>query len=183
MDGETPLGVVKLSNVITYVDATPLRRYDVSFTTSKLPPGKHSVRVDYSGDYNNVPRSSGVIVQLVSVPEITIWSTPNPSIDGQTATIGVTFTPSTCTGTVSFFDDASPNTWRPPSFGPVGDESGKMATVTISGGRALFSTAALSVGTHPISVKYSGDANCAPLGYGPGNDFEYRTTTHSVVPW
>jgi len=182
MDGETPLGMVKLSNVITYVDAPPLRRYDVAFTTSKLTPGKHPIRAEYSGDYSNASRSSGAIVQSVSVPEITIWSTPNPSAYGQTATIGVTLTPSTCTGTVAFYDDASPSTWIPPFFDPLGAESGMLATVTVSDGRALFSTAALIPGNHPISVKYSGDRNCAPLGYGPGNDYPYRSTSHTVIP-
>jgi uncharacterized protein (TIGR03437 family) len=181
MDGDTPLGMVNLSNVITYVDEAPLRRYDVYFTTSKLAPGKHSIRADYSGDHSNTPKSSGTIIQAISVPEVSITSIPNPSIFGQTVAIIVTVSPSTCTGTVAFFDASAPSSLAPPAFGPVADESGKLGTAKLDRGRALFSTAALIVGDHPINVKYSGDANCAPLGYAPANDFEYRTTSQTVV--
>jgi hypothetical protein len=167
MDGDTPLGLVKLSNVITYTDAPPLRRYDVSFTTSRLVAGKHSVRADYTGDNNNNPGTSGVMTQSVQPGEVTIWTGPNPSIHGNTVTIVATVSPSTCTGTVVFFDET--------------DQLGT-AAIDPTSGRALIQTAALTVGNHPITVKYNGDSNCPPLQYGPANDFFYRITSQTVNP-
>jgi hypothetical protein len=181
MDGDTPLGLVSLSNVITYVDASPMRRYDVSFTTSKLTPGKHSVRADYSGDHSNAPKSSGTIVQAVSVPEVTISSTPNPSLYGQTVGLIVTVSPSTCTGTVGFFDASSPESLTVPPAVPFRNESGLLGTAVLDRGRAVFLISALVVGNHPIMAKYSGDSKCAALLYGPANDFDYRTVSQSVV--
>ena len=163
MDGDTPLGMVKLSNVITFVDTPPTRRYDVSFTTSRLTAGDHSIWATYSGDNSNKPGSSGVITQVVKKAEVTIWSGPNPSYRGNTVTLVATVWPSTCTGSVVFFDAV--------------DELG---TATIDGGRALLQTAGLSVGNHPITVRYSGDGTCPPLLYGPANDFAYRTTSQTV---
>jgi hypothetical protein len=163
MDGETTLAVARLANVITFVDTPPTRRYDVSFTTSRLTTGEHSIWATYSGDNTNKPGSSGVITQVVKRPEITIWSGPNPSIHGNTVTLVATFLPSTCTGSVVFFDE-----WE------------ELGTATIDGGRALIQTAALPVGNHPITVKYNGDGTCPPLLSGPANDFAYRTTSQTV---
>jgi hypothetical protein len=181
MDGDTPLGMVNLSNLITYVDTPPLRHYDVSFTTSKLAAGKHSIRADYSGDHSNLAKSSGTIAQAVSVPEVTIWSTPNPSILGQTVTIVATVSPSTCTGTVSFFDAASAISQATPPIAPLPKESGLLGTIALDHGRAVYSTAFFVVGSHPIMAKYSGDGKCSPLLYAPADDFDYRTISQTVV--
>ena len=165
MDGVTPLGVVTLSNVITFADMPPVRRYDVSFTTSRLAAGDHSIRADYSGDNSNKPGSSGVITQIVQTPEITIWSGPNPSTYGITVTLAATVSPSTCTGSVTFFDE-----WD------------QLGTAAIYAGRAFISTAALPVGNHPITVRYNGDGSCPPLVFGPANNFGYRATSQTVTP-
>ena len=182
MDGETALAVVDLSNVITYADAAPLRVYDVSFTTSKLEPGTHSIRADYSGDYSNGAKSSGTLTQAVSVPEISLFSTPNPSIFGLTVSIVATLTPATCTGTVTFYDLSAPNSLALPPFGNVMNESGRIGSAVVDHGRALMSTGAFLVGSHPITVKYSGDGTCGAITFGPGNDYAYRTISQSVVP-
>ena len=163
MDGETPLGMVKLSNVMMFVDTPPTRRYDVSFTTSKLEGGDHSIWASYSGDNSNKSGTSGVIIQSVRTPQVTIGSVPNPSYHGHTVTLIATVWPSTCTGTVVFFD-----------------ASDQLGTVKVDGGRALLQTADLSVGNHPLTVRYSGDSSCPPVVYGPANDFTYRTTSQTV---
>jgi hypothetical protein len=100
MDGNTPLATLKLSNVITYVDTPSGRRYDVSFTTSKLAAGDHAISASYTGDYNNSPATSGVITESVQTPQVTIWSGPNPSLYGQTVSLVATVSPSTCTGSI-----------------------------------------------------------------------------------
>jgi hypothetical protein len=163
MDDQTPLGMVTLSNVITFVDTPPTRRYDVSFTTSKLAAGDHSIWASYSGDSSNKPGASGVITESVQKPEVTIWSSPNPSIYGHSVGLVATFSPSTCTGSVVFFD-----------------ESRELGTAKLDVGRALLLTSDLPVGNHPITVRYSGDGTCPPIVYGPANDYTYRTTSQTV---
>jgi len=188
MDGDTPLGMISLANVLTYRDEAPMRSYDVSFTTSNLSLGNHSIRADYSGDHSNAAKSSGAIVQAVSVPEVSVTSTPNPSIFGQTVTLIATVSPSTCTGTVTFFDASGPsgnsltgNQPTTPAYGPVVAESGALGTVALDRGRATFSTPALVIGNHPINVKYTGDGKCPPFGYALANNFQYRTISQTVV--
>ena len=165
MDNETPLGMVKLSNVITFVETPLTRCYDVSFTTSNLPAGDHSIWASYSGDNSNKPDASGVITQSVNKPEVMIWSSPNPSIYGNSVALVATVSPSTCTGSMVFFDSSL-----------------QLGTATLDAGRAVLQTAALSVGVHPIRVKYSGDRNCPLLLYRPANDFTYRTISQTVYP-
>jgi hypothetical protein len=165
MDGDTPLGLVKLSNVITFVDIPPTRRYDVVLTTSKLAAGDHTIWASYSGDNSNKPGTSGVINQSVKMPQITIWSSPNPSTFGHSVGLVATISPSTCNGNVVFFDE-----WA------------ELGTATIDRGRALLLISTLPVGNHPITVRYSGDGTCLPLVYGPANDFAYRTTSQTVYP-
>jgi hypothetical protein len=165
MDGDTPLGLVKLSNVITFTDIPPTRRYDVSFTTSKLAAGDHAIWASYSGDNSNKPGTSGIITQTVKTPEITIWSSPNPSLYGHSVGLVATISPSTCNGDIVFFD-----------------ESRELGTATIDRGRALLLISTLPVGNHPITARYKGDGTCPPLVYGPANDFTYRTTSQTVYP-
>jgi hypothetical protein len=165
MDGVTPLGTLNLSNVTTFADSSLLRHYDVSFTSSKLAAGDHSIWVGYGGDNMNKPSTSGVITQSVQTPEVTIWSGPNPSIHGNTVTVAATVLPATCTGSMVFFDE----------FETLG-------TATVNSGRAFIQTSSLPVGSHPITVRYSGDSSCPALVYGPANDFMYHTTSQTVNP-
>jgi Bacterial Ig-like domain (group 3) len=163
MDGENPIGTVTLSNVMTFVNTPPSRLYDVSLTTSKLAAGDHSIWVSYTGDNNNKAGTSGVIPQSVQKPEITIWSSPNPSLQGHSVGLVATFSPSTCTGSVTFFD-----------------EKDELGTATLDRGRALLLTSDLPVGNHPITVTYGGDGTCPALVYGPANNYAYRTTSQTV---
>jgi len=77
-------------------------------------------------------------------------SSPNPSHFGQSVTFVVSVAASLPgqslpTGTVTFKDG-----------------SATLATVTLRQGRGHFSTSTLSVGTHVITVSYSGDSNFNP---------------------
>lgn len=166
MDGDTALGVVKLSNVITFTDIPPTRRYDVSFTTSKLAAGDHAIWANYSGDSSNKPGASGIITQTVKTPQITISSSPNPSLYGDSVGLVATISPSTCSGNIVFFD-----------------ESAELGTAAIDRGRALLQISTLPVGNHPITVRYIGDGTCPALVYGPANDFTYGTTSQTVYPY
>jgi hypothetical protein len=80
----------------------------------------------------------------------TLASSAPPSVSGQPVTFTATVTPvppalGTPTGTVTFWIDG---TAQPP--------------VSLSGGRATYTTAGLSVGSHTIGASYSGDSNFNP---------------------
>src|SRR6202035_295373 len=75
---------------------------------------------------------------------ITLTSSPNPSNYGQSVDFTATV-PSGVTGTVQFVDGST-----------------TLGTGTISGTTATFTTTTLSVGTHPVTAVYSGDANYNP---------------------
>jgi hypothetical protein len=74
-----------------------------------------------------------------------VISSLNPSVVGQSVTFTATVTGSSPTGTVQFKDGTS-------NLG---------APVTLSGGSAALTTAALTQGTHSITAVFSGDANNA----------------------
>lgn len=65
----------------------------------------------------------------------------NPSIVGDTLVFSATITPNTANGAVQFFDGTTPLS------GPI----------QLSNGAASFSTPGLALGTHSITVRYTGD--------------------------
>jgi hypothetical protein len=120
-----------------------------TFATSTLSVGTHVISVVYSGDTNFTGSTSGNLSQTVNQDgtSTTVVSSANPSGSGQNVTFTATVTASapgsgTPTGTATFKDGAT-----------------TLATVALSGGQAAFSTSTLSLGTHPITVSYSGDVN------------------------
>jgi hypothetical protein len=72
-------------------------------------------------------------------------SSPNPSTFGESVTLTATVSPSTATGTVTFYKGAT-----------------VLGMSALAGGTATFATAALSVGGHSLTASYGGDANDAP---------------------
>ncbi len=116
--------------------------------------GTHVLTAVYSGDATHLPSTSApvtVIVQAVATKAQTVTmltSSTNPATSGQsvtfTANVGVSgSTLAAPSGTVTFLDGSS-----------------VLGTKTLVGsGVASFSTAALSVGSHAITVSYAGDAN------------------------
>ena len=76
-----------------------------------------------------------------------LLSSLNPSVFGQSVTFTATVAPTTGvgtpTGTVTFFDGAT----------PLG------APVALAGGTAAFTTSTLAAGSHPITATYNGDPN------------------------
>ena len=72
---------------------------------------------------------------------ITLSSSPNPSMLGQSVTFTATV-PAGATGTVQFMEGTT-----------------LLGTATINGTTATFTTSTLAAGTHPVTAIYSGDAN------------------------
>ena len=134
-DGSTVLGSVSLVNGAA------------SFTTTSLAFGSHSLTAVYTGDTEHATSTSAAIMeQIVEPATATLISSYNPSVSGA----NVTFTAKIAgvgavipTGSVLFSDG-----------------SASLGTVTLdSTGAASFPTSSLSIGSHTISVAYSGDKN------------------------
>lgn len=129
--GNTSLGTGTLkSGVATLVLAT-------------LSLGSHSLTAAYGGDANDAASSSTPVIQVVQNTTATILtSSPNPSVSGEKVTFTATVTPSTATGTVTFYHGST-----------------VLGTGTLSGGVATYKTTTLPVGTHALTATYGGDAD------------------------
>ena len=147
-DGTTPIGMGTLTNGVA------------TFTTSSLSAGTHPITATYGGSANFNVSASAALSQVVNAPSkinttTTVTSSLNPSQFGQSVTFTAIVTPATLTpatvprvtgtptGTVTFKDGAT-----------------TLGTGTLNAqGVATFTTSSLSVGTHPITAVYGGDAN------------------------
>jgi beta-glucanase (GH16 family) len=93
----------------------------------------------------STPSPALALVDYVRVyqqsPAITVTSSNNPSVFGQTVTFTATLSPASATGTVQFQDGAT-------NLG---------APVTVNNGTAIIAASSLSVGVHSITAVYSGD--------------------------
>lgn len=147
--GGTPTGTVTFLDGITRIGTGTLNGSGVAtVTTSTLIVGAHSITAAYGGDTNFTSSTSAAVVQSIDGAASTVLlnSSLNPATYGVTITLTATVTGSggTPTGTVAFYDGAS---W--------------LASSTLSSGTASFTSAALPVGSHAITVKYSGDTSFA----------------------
>jgi hypothetical protein len=85
------------------------------------------------------------LTNTLSIPLVTLISSPNPSQAGQTVTFTATVTSDLRipTGSITFVIDTVPH--LPP--------------VSLGGGHATLTTASLTPGSHSIRANYSGDAS------------------------
>jgi uncharacterized repeat protein (TIGR03803 family) len=142
-------------------------------TTTSLAVGPQTITATYSGDANH-SGGTGTLTggQIVNQPgaTVSVASTLNPSVYGQavnftanvTSTVGIT-----PTGTVQFTADGNVFDIEP----------------LVSGAATSESVATLAVGTHTITVVYSGDTNF-PTATGTligGQSVTIATTTVSVA--
>ena len=123
-----------------------------SLAISGLPVGSHDVTLQYGGSGNFLPSTSGALVQVVgkAVSRTVVTSNNNPSRLGESVTLTASVSVDlpgrgTPTGTVEFLD------------GPL--SLGVFALG--SDGTAQASLETLAIGNHPITARYSGDAQFA----------------------
>ena len=147
-DGSTSLGSSTVANGVA------------TFTASSLAGGSHSLTAAYSGDANDNSGVSSALTQTVTQGTVTVTlaSTPNPSVMGQSVTITATVVPSSATGTITFNDGST-----------------AIATVTLSGGTASTTTSTLAIGSHSLTADYSGDSNYASAVSSPGPALNFTT--------
>lgn len=98
---------------------------------------------------NNVDNTFSVLLNAAGT-YVHVASSLNPSLQGQAVTFKATARGSVTTslipsGTITFKDGAQ-----------------TLGSASLTSGTASFTTSFLDVGTHKISVKYSGDANFNP---------------------
>jgi hypothetical protein len=95
-------------------------------------------------DANNIAGTQNyALVVNKGNPTTTVTSSSNPSTYGQAVTITATVSPSGATGNVQFYKNGA-------TFG---------LPVALLSGNATLITSTLSVGSHPITTTYTGDAN------------------------
>ena len=144
--GDTPSGTVTFSDGSLVLGTGTLSGGKATYTTSALSVGTHPITASYGGDATNDVSTSNVVMQVVNSKnsaKVTLSSSLNPSVYGQSVSFTATLSPSAATGTVQFQIDGT-------NFG---------GAVTISGGKAISgSTASLSIGSHNITAVYSGDS-------------------------
>ncbi|MGA2499634.1 MAG: Ig-like domain repeat protein [Tepidisphaeraceae bacterium] len=161
--GATPTGTVTLYDTFNGVKNTlasglTLSSGSVTYTTSTLAIGVHSITASYGGDTTHVSSAStdnGASAWSQVVDEqtsVALTTSVNPSAVGQSVTFTATVT-ALNGGTV-------------PPDGQVTFMDGTtiLASVTLSGGVAAYTTSALTNGVHPITAVYSGDAAKEVLG-------------------
>jgi hypothetical protein len=143
-------GTVQFLDGSIAVGVAPVHEGVANLSLSSLPPGDHSITAVYSGDANIAASTSSVLVQTVSKrsTSVTLTSSPNPAMEGQTVTLTAVVSPSDATGLVQFFEG-----------------SGLLGTVAVGGGSASLVLSpqiyAFPVGAHSITATYGGDANNA----------------------
>ncbi|MDE1163329.1 MAG: Ig-like domain repeat protein [Acidobacteriaceae bacterium] len=127
-----------------------------SLATSALTFGGHTITAKYSGDSNHTLSSSVALQQQIVQPTTSvITSSLNPAVSGASVTFTAHLSGAISTapsGAVTFLDGAT-------TLG---------AGTLDASGTATFTTTALAVGPHSISISYAGDTN-------------YATTTSSVL--
>ena len=122
-----------------------------SLTINSLALGSHDITAQYSGDALSSQvypaASSAVLVQVVERgTTMTLVSSLNPSTNGNS----VNFTATVRTNGVTVPDASGEIVFK--------DGGTALSTNSVAGGQAAFSTSALSVGSHPMTAEYSGDA-------------------------
>jgi hypothetical protein len=138
----TATGTVQFLDGATVLGTTSLAGGSASFTAASLAQGTHSITAIYSGDANDAGSTSAVLSQAVkAVTALSLVSSLNPSVVGQTVTFTASLNPA-ATGTVQFLDGAT-----------------VLATIAVASGGATYSTSTLAQGTHQIGAAYSGDSN------------------------
>ena len=171
----TPTGTVTFKDGTNPLATNTLVSGQATLSTSAFLPGSHSITAVYNDDACFNPSTSAVTTQIVNklTSTTTVNSSANPSAFGQSVTFTATVTETnsfgtnvTPTGTVTFKDGAT-----------------ALATNSLTGGQAAFSTASLATGPHSITAVYGGDASSNPSTNSPalGQSVNKANTTATLA--
>jgi hypothetical protein len=144
----SPDGNVTFKDGTVTLGSGTLNAGRAAFTVKSLSLGTHRITAQYTGSANFTASASAALSQIVErASTIKVSSSSLGAVFGQTATFTATVSVSgagTPTGTVTFLDGTRVLGTRP-----------------VSGGKAALSLSNLTVGTHSISVRYSGNSTFA----------------------
>jgi hypothetical protein len=165
-----PTGTVTFTIDGTAQAAVALVNGQAAFTTSTLTAGSHTIAAAYSGD-GSFNSNTATLTQVVNKTDTTIAFSVSvePSVFGQpisftAAVSAVISSTGTITGTVTFSVDGTPQ-----------------SPVTLISGQATFTITTLSVGSHEISMVYSGDSNFNSSFLDPVQTVTKADTTTTVT--
>jgi ELWxxDGT repeat protein len=175
--GRTPTGTVDFKEGAT--DLTPggiaLSGGRASFLTAALAVGQHTITATYGGttNYMGSQATNSAAPQVVNraLSRTVLTSFPDPAVFGQVVsfTVLVSALPlgrGTPTGTVIFTDGTT-----------------SIGSISLTGGRATFTTASLSRGNHAINASYGGDTDFTASAYTNfGQTVLKDLTTTAVAP-
>jgi hypothetical protein len=141
LDGATPLASVAISGGVA------------TYTTSALAPGSHSITATFATNASYSGSTSNTINQVVAyATSVGLGSDANPAFVGANVTITATITTTgSATGTVQFYDGAT----------PIGSPA------AIAGNAATYSSSSFTVGSHSITAVYGGDSTHGGSTSGP----------------
>ncbi len=173
----TPSGTVTFTDGNTTLGSATLSAGSATFTTAALSVAGHNITVSYGGDADFSASALSALVQTVNqdVTTATVTSSVSPAVFGQ----AVTFT--------AVVSAAAPGAGTPSGTVTFTDGTTVLASQTLSAGMATFTTAALSVANHNITVSYGGDADfsasaSSALVQTVNQDATTATVTSSVSP-
>ena len=115
---------------------------DTSITAISPPHSAGTVDVTVITFGGTSPTSSADQFTYKNITTTVLTVSPNPAPFHQPVTLTATVTPSSATGSVTFFDGTS-----------------AIGTASLTNGTATFVTSSLAVGNHILTAVYSGDSN------------------------
>ena len=138
-------GTITFSDGATILGSVPVSNNSAAFITGSLKIGTHSITAAYSGDATFRASTSNTVSQTVTKgpTTVTLVSSVNPSIFGKSVTFTATVSAQlgTPTGSVRFLNGST-----------------VLASVSLTGGSAKYSTNKLPLGTNTITAVYLGNS-------------------------
>jgi hypothetical protein len=107
--------------------------------------GSYDLSAQYTGDSSFAASTSTVVVHVVAPPTgtiVTLATTPNPSLVGQTVTLTATVSNAGASGTVIFYDGVT-----------------VLGISTIVGHTGTLTINTLAAGSHTLTAEYTGNAS------------------------
>ncbi len=176
----TATGSITFLDGTTILGAGPINAGIVTFTTSTLTIGSHSITASYGGDSTYSSAASAILTQVVSrIPTVTtiVESAPAQLLHtGVTFTANVTAPSPNATGTVTFMDGTVVM-----GSAPISANGGVIVSLTTNA-NASFATTGLVTGAHQIVAVYSGDNNFAPSTSAPATNMVEDFTNTNTGP-
>ena len=144
--GSTPTGTVILRDLNAQIGTATLNAGTATFVISNLAAARHYLSIQYRGDDYYAAANSTVLSLLVNklTASAVVTANPNPATLGAPVVLTATLssTGPAPTGTVKFLDGST-----------------TLGQGVLANGVATLNTSSLLLGTNPITISYSGDAN------------------------